>query len=294
MFGKMKNKITLDDIKEYAEQYRQYSNYIAMTCPFHNDTNPSLLVYDCDYYCKACHAHGTIEYLFYKLTNRTTRKPIVLPTLNRTHGIWKHWLQKFDTVENICKIAHEYVLEHGCQYFKVRKIDSLVQSNKLGYLEGWVTIPVFDKEHKIIGCVCRATPSIQTETTRYSTSPSLNTLFVPNWKRVINSSYIIVVYGIFDALGLEVCGLPVVTGTAGTSLSALLLMEFRKQIYIIPDLGEEHYALKLCKNLDWRGTPVFIEYPDGCKDMADIREKYSDKRTIKLIMEKLDASKMDC
>ena len=66
------NKITLDDIEEYAGRYTRYSNYLAMLCPWHDDDSPSMLVFDDGYNCRACGVHGTLEYLYQKISGKNT------------------------------------------------------------------------------------------------------------------------------------------------------------------------------------------------------------------------------
>jgi hypothetical protein len=280
---------TLDDIIDLLDQPHRYSDYISCLCNFHEDSSPSMLVYENNYICKSCGAHGSLDYLYYKLTGIDTVSKVKIPTKpNRAMGLWKRWLGQFDTVENVCINAHQYLLSNPSPYLKRRKVTSVVQSSYIGLINSWFTFPVFDKEHKIIGCVSRASPTIQTKQVRFSVSPDCNALYVPDWKRVLESDYLLVVFGIFDALGLSICGFPVVTGIAGASFNSELLDEFRKPIYVIPDFHEERQALALVSQLDWRGTLLQLDWPDGCKDTANIREQYDDKMLTTLIRRSID------
>jgi len=293
MMKLMINKRNLDDIVEYLDNVHPYSGYISALCPFHSDENPSLLVNDDGFSCRACGAHGSLDYLYHKLTGFDTVSHIKIPTKpNRTTGLWKRWLTRFGDVQTVCRVAHNYVLKNPSAYFKKRKIDSMIQSCLLGYLEGFYLFPVLDKEHKIIGCTARASPTIQTKEVRYSVSPDCTALYVPDWKQVLTSDYLIVVFGIFDALGLSICGFSVVTGITGASFNSELLDEFRKTIYVLPDLKEERQALELVSQLDWRGTPLYLDWPDNTKDCADIREQYNDKVLMEFIRKSINASKV--
>jgi len=51
------------------------------------------------------------------------------------------------------------------------------------------------------------------------------------------------------------------------------LDEYRKQIIILPDKGEEDTARKLASRLGWRGKVLVLDYPDGCKDPNDLLVK---------------------
>ena len=286
--------ITLDDLIDLLEQPHKYQDYVAALCCFHDDTSPSMLVYENGFFCKACGVRGSLSYLHRKLTGFDTVSKVKIPVKpNRSAGLWKRWLYQFNDVETVCINAHHYLLSNPSPYLRRRKVTSVVQSSYIGLIDSFFTFPVFDKEHKIIGAVARASPTIQTKQVRFSVSPDCNALYVPDWKRVIESDYIIVVFGIFDALGLSICGFPVVTGIAGASFNAELLDEFRKSIYVIPDLKEERQALALVSQLDWRGTPLYLDFPDGCKDTADVREKYDDETLTEIIRSAINVTKMD-
>ena len=63
-------KITLDDIQNAAPMAHSYENYLAIVCPFHDDTKPSLLAYNPRtkselgyFHCKACGKSGNLEML---------------------------------------------------------------------------------------------------------------------------------------------------------------------------------------------------------------------------------------
>jgi hypothetical protein len=57
-------------------------------------------------------------------------------------------------------------------------------------------------------------------------------------------------------------------------------------------MKEERQGLALVSQLDWRGTPLFLDWPDGCKDTADIREQYDDETLTTLIRRSINESKV--
>jgi DNA primase len=98
-------------------------------------------------------------------------------------------------------------------------------------------------------------------------------LYVPNWKRVLDSDTVFVVYGIIDAWAFEDLGLPCVTGITGKSLSYKHLKEFDKRFVIVPDKYEEDAAEHLANKTGWRATVKRLKWPPECKDPDEIRVK---------------------
>ena len=69
-------------------------------------------------------------------------------------------------------------------------------------------------------------------------------------------------------------GLAGITGLSGQEFSAKLLDDFRKPIYIIPDLGEENKAIELQVGLGWRGMTLQVPWPEDSKDLNDVQTKH--------------------
>jgi hypothetical protein len=111
-------------------------------------------------------------------------------------------------------------------------------------------------------------------------------LYVPSWERVMSSKVIYITYGIIDALSLELCELPVITGSTGKSLSSSRLIQLNKKWIIIPDKGEEEAARKLAKSLANFTHIMRLPYDDDCKDPDDIRMKYGKEYLKNLILER--------
>ena len=99
-------------------------------------------------------------------------------------------------------------------------------------------------------------------------------LYVPNWGRVVASETVYVVYGIIDAISLELIGLPVVTGITGKSLSAETLKPLGKQFIIVPDEYEDMEAHLLANSLGWKARVKRLVYPEGVKDPDGIRTHF--------------------
>lgn len=252
----------------------QYSNYFTCCCIFHQDSSPSLFVYEDGWYrCAACGAKGRLEYLAKKLghhqfsVTQSQSKVQVLPQ-------WRRWVQQWDSLEGIVEHAHYSLTKFHAidKYLKRRKIYEYVTKGKLGVLDGYLVIPIFSSDSRIVDVVVRRLSA--SSSTRYVVQPILHSdkrpLFVPNWQRLEQAENIYCVFGMLDAISLELCGLPVVTGITGKAVPVEQLQELHKRIVIVPDLGEEDDAHKIANKLGWRGRVKELKYPDGCKDPNDV------------------------
>lgn len=277
-----------DSLQAKLENIHIYSGYFSSLCPFHDDSSPSFFVYEesekksMEYQCRACGAHGSLAYLDRYLGTHIRRgltqsqlKPVVLPR-------WKQWERDYGNLEGIVQYAHENLLRHTNyrKWFERRQIDEFIEQGRLGYISGWAIFPVFHSDLRIADIAVRAVSG--KGDIRYSVSAlvdhsSLRPLYIPNWERVNLSKTIYVVYGIVDAIALELAGLPAVTGITGKSLSADLLKPLNKRYIIVPDDGEEREAHQLANKLGWRARVQRIKYPENTKDADDIRIKFGNQ-----------------
>ena len=267
---------------------RPYSNYFACLCPFHNDTSPSFFVYEDDgrFFCRSCRKSGTIKYLdnflgsTFKLTRSQVGKPQVLPK-------WRKWEQEHGSLEGIANHAHKMLLKFPQfqSYFKNRKIHEYITKGWCGYLDGYAIFPVLSGSGQIVDLVTRSVRSRSSG--RYTVAPFVGNgnhpLYCPNWENVKKSEVVYVVFGIIDAISLELLGLPVVTGITGKSLSPDLLKPLGKKFIIIPDDGEEREAYLLANKLGWRARVKALHWDDGCKDVDDERVKFGNQHLLQLI-----------
>jgi DNA primase len=252
-----------------------YNGYFTCVCQFHDDHSPSMFVYEDGYYsCKTCHAHGSLE----KLNKALGGKSVKATTRNIVSPRWRKWEEQHGDMEGIAAHAH-LSLKRFPQwnfYFKERKIEKFVEKGKLGYIDGWATFPVFSPEGVIQNIVVRHTKN----KARYSIKPvddKTPLLYCPNWHRVNSSDIVYVVYGIIDAISLELLGLSCVTGITGKSLSAETLKPLHKHFIIVPDEYEEQDAHRLANDLGFRASVKRLSFPDGTKDPDGIRVKFGNE-----------------
>ena len=263
-------KLTIDDLP--LEGGRDYGKYVSALCPWHEDSTPSLLVYKDGWaICLACGHSGNFYQLYQALQGwkagvapkqDTDWRPPYLPT-------------ELEEMENFADDAHRVLskyIETLGWYLQERGVDDRIEPCRLGWHNGWITIPVYTRDQKFEGMILRAMPYIQKATNARFHQPhgQRGMCYVPNWRTLNESNCIFVVFGMFDALTLSSLQLPVVTTTAGKdSFKVEWMDEYRKPIIFLPDKGEETTAAKYVSKLGWRGKLVTLDYPEGMKDPAD-------------------------
>lgn len=266
----------LDDLYTLLDGAKRYERYIAARCVYHNDRNPSMMVYPDGFYCKSCGAGGTLE----KLAKRL-RSPLL--DLHYVEEIdfeapWRKWLDKYGNLETLAKIAYRTLTKFPgkLKYLKRRKIISLVKELRLGWLDKYYFFPVFDEFGDVAEITIRAEQSIADRYgVRYLSSPrGGKLLYIPQGNSIYDEEEIYVVFGTIDVLAMHVAGFPTVTAGSKT-FPAELLENFNVPIYIIPDRMEEVDAMELAHQLGWKGHPLFLDYPDDCRDPADVLELHS-------------------
>ena len=264
---------------------REYSNYFSAFCPFDTHKTPALLVYDDGMAkCLSCNKIWSHDQLNRKIGSHFI--PQKRDTVSQILPRWRRWEEKYGDLDGIAQAAHRSLLANPPfqTYFRMRKIYDVVDEGNLGYLDGWITFPVFDSRNSICNIVVRSTSN--RSDIRYVVSPGVvgtSPLYVPSWKRVLASDTVFVVYGIVDAISMHLAGLPAVTGTTGKSLSAELLSPLRKRFTIVPDANEEPEAHKLANKLGWRAKVKRIDWMDGCKDTDDIRRKFGNSALLQAL-----------
>jgi len=275
--------LTLNDVAEYLDGWKPYDGYGMALCIEHDERHASMQVSQKGYFCKSCGAKGSLEKLYEKVSGRVVIKQRVY---NSSGGVWRKWEKEFGSIQAIAKLAHKLLKEfpNDANFLTQRKIDSQIKTGMFGYLEGYYTFPIRDEFGEVHGIVARASPTIQSKDNRYTVSPKCPVkLYVPNWRKVLKDDNLYVCYGTIDAWSLHMAGYASITGLSGQEFNSLNLDRFRKPIYIIPDRGEERAAIDLQCKLDWRGKPLFLQYPEGCKDVNDVHKNFGIDKIIELV-----------
>ena len=244
---------------------KRYERYVSALCPFHSDTKPSLLVFEDGFVCLACGERGSLERLFHL---KVSSGRVSLPAGS--------YLPKLPDLPNsiLARDAHEILVSSpGLQDYLVKRgLDEAIVPCMLGYWDGWYTVPVTSQDGEVSEILFRSNPKIQELTgSRFYQRPHQKPMmYVPDWS-TLNKPYLLLPFGLFDAITLYLAGFPAVTSTSGKdSFRPEWLDWWSGFILIIPDLLEEPEAHKLASKLGWRGRVVELDYPDNCKDPNDL------------------------
>ena len=270
--------VTLDQIYELAPDARRMSRgYLLLTCPFHEDREPSLLAFPDGWFrCKGsdCGRTGRLEVLYDALVSpgatpngrgeQAKSKPPHLPLA-----------KDIDEIERLVWDAHDTLLRNSSfgWYLQIRGVEDRVETAGLGWYENWITIPILTSDKQVRGVILRATKLTEKLTGLRFVQPigQQPMLYCPDWALVNKQKgTLFVVFGMFDALALSSLRLPVVTTTGGSqTFNPAWLDEQRRGIVILPDAeGDDEPARKLAAALGWRGKVLRLLYDEKTKDPA--------------------------
>ena len=274
----------LNELENYLEGVSWHGDYLSACCVFHDDSNPSMLVFENGFKCLSCDEKGSLQKLLARINQSDILKQ--LPPSTRSKSPWYRWLNG-RSVQELSWDAHQLLKRNPSQgiYLRERGIGGAIESLMLGWLEGYYFFPIRSKEKQVNGLVVRGGKSLQEFAgIRYMTPPGQSpTLYVPSWELIEEQEEIRIVYGIIDAITLFLLDFAVITGSAGKSINPELLAQFRKPIIIIPDQNEDADGLKLAGNLGWRGTVNRISYPENSKDCNDLYLKHGKQYLLEVI-----------
>lgn len=266
-----------DDIRDELPGVREYSRpdgakYLAGVCPFHEDRKPSLLVFEDNYFqCQACSRRGLHLTLLNALRKGGSK---LLP--ERVDWCVPPLPQSMSQLRSFVNLSHTVLNENeGLQwYLEKRGVANRIIPNRLGWYNGWYTIPVLSPDAETQGLVIRAGEHIQKASGLRFAFPSGQKpmLFVPDWRLFDSADHVYIVYGMFDALALSELRFPVCTTTGGKhTFDPAWVETYRaKRFTIVPDLEEEDTARELARGIGIRAKLKRLEYPEGMKDPADM------------------------
>jgi len=263
---------TLYEITDAIYDSKPYGRYVLTHCisPDHDDRKPSMLVYPDRYICLSCGFSGKTEQLLLQLQSHSIIPQPQKQTFVRNP--FNRWLRKsdlFQTLKTAYRALQSYP-QQGSYLYKRRLTKDLITKLKIGYSDGYYTIPIIDTENKVKGALARAGESIEGVRYFVPKGQDNNLLFSPDWQQVKESKDVYLTFGVFDAIAIHQCGRPAMSTTSGKRLHPSALQDFRKRIIIFPDWGEEVDAKRLANKLGWRGEVVKYKYPDGLKDPSNL------------------------
>ena len=153
----------------------------------------------------------------------------------------------------------------------MRGIEDQIVPQQLGWYNGWYLFPVFGMDGKYKGSVLRAGSHIEKASgLRYVIKSSGTSLYFPDQYLARKSDYVVVAFGIIDAVTLTKMRIPACSTIHGKSFKIPDLDWARKTIVLWPDKGEEIAAKNLQRHLGWRGRVITMDWPDDTKDINDL------------------------
>lgn len=269
------SSVDLSEIAEYLEDVHRYGDYISSRCPnpAHEDRHPSFFLYKDYYRCSSCGFTGRTDHLLERLGKKLR---VVQPKKDAPYNPnpFTGW-QKQRSLTRTLKIAWETINHNpgmGNYITQDRGIEEPYRKALgIGYIDDWYTIPIRDRNGIIVSAVARKgrdNPSIAKYVLPQGTNPHL--LYIPHWAKVRHADYLIITFGILDAVVLAILGYPAASTISGKQLSPISVEKFRIPIFILPDRREEQNGLVSAQRLDWRGHCLQIDWPEECKDVNDI------------------------
>src|SRR5512138_1043134 len=199
--------ITYEDFKTVLPNAHEYGTYMLDLCPFHDDSSPSLMIFKDGWWrCLGCNRWG----MWITLWNKLKGQPVIVRA--ERHVGWRGPnLEGYETLEDLTYQAHLDLMKFSTfqVYLEQRGLLGRIETNELGYHEGWYTIPVTDKNGEYVTTVFRASPPVQKVTGERYWVHHAPIPYVPDWSLLRKSKIIFVVYGMLDALTLSDLRLPV-------------------------------------------------------------------------------------
>jgi DNA primase len=260
----MKNYSILDILETFVDITYVEKGNVAIVCPFHEDTNPSLHVSleHGGFHCFSCDAHGGFAKLYAKLANISIsdaydRLNCFLSASNTVQLIQKQIFSTLNPDEDKEVYLKWKVFssmfkpitqsERGLSYLHSRNITdmSIYKSFHIRYAtEGKyrdrVVLPIFDVQNRLISFTARTIIPNVLPKTRKARSPHA-TLFGLKELLDIHGTLktILIVEGEFDCLFLQQLGYPAVSAMGTSDLSKfqqyLLLHYVTNTVYLCYD-----------------------------------------------------------
>ena len=261
----------IDILDEVHEKFggHLYGRYVAIRCPFHDDSSPSLLVYENGYRCEACGARGSSKKLL-NLNNTMLPAPALEEPVFFQNPFTK-WSYKYD-LKTTLKLAWERNIENPSYYLEKRGIPPKWQLRfGIGMLDDWLTLPIYDRDGKIVGATARAGED-NNSPAKYTNPKGQdpNLLYIPRWDILVTKLYL--TFGILDAVTLAMLNIPAASTTTGKRLNPSSLDWFRGEIFVVPDNGEELDGYKLVSKLGLRAKLHVPDYTED-KDINGLWQK---------------------
>lgn len=261
----------LDDLHDVMGG-NYYGNYLAVCCPFHGDSHPSMMVYEDYYSCKSCGAHGRTENLLRKFNSGSISRIYAVVDAPVVYNPFHSWM-KSRSLSSVLHGAWEFanLNPQSCQYLVNRGITHKIRRKLgIGYRDGFYTFPVIGSENSISGAFVRTSPELAASRYYVPKGQDPNLLYSPSWKSIEKSPIIFLTFGAIDAITIHMLGFASMSTLSGKTLDVSALEDIRKHVVFIPDLMEDREANKIASRLGWRGSVLEFPYPNQTKDLNEV------------------------
>ena len=177
--------IPLDDIVSRLDKAQEHQRYWSAVCPFHDDHKPSLLVFKDGWFrCLACGKAGDWSILWRGLSGWTGTEFAE----EKTSWTAPYLSADVRESEELANRAHDMLCNYMPSldwYLRRRKVENRIDTCRLGWWNGWYTIPIYSKARQFRGIVLRASLHVQEAShgqQRFTTPPKQPPLlYVPDW-----------------------------------------------------------------------------------------------------------------
>lgn len=261
--------IKIEQLLPKLQRTKEYDNYYSAVCPFHDDHNPSLLVYKSGWFrCLGCGKSGDFYSLHRKLIGWTSA------SLDISNELADFKIPQADySSELFAERAHKTLSnfsESLAWYLRMRKLEDQIIPQQIGWHNGWYTFPVYNFGGEYTGVVMRASKHIQEATNLRYVIKTKEHMYYPDWFLARTGKYLVITFGVLDAITLTKLRIPACSTLHGKVVDVNSLDWARKPIIIFPDKDEENKAMYYATKLGWRGKVIRFDYPDGTKDPNDV------------------------
>lgn len=261
--------VTISQVLPKLQRVKEYQNYFSCLCPFHDDTKPSFLLYKTGWYrCLGCGRTGDLYSLYRFLTGWVSKSATIRSEVAEFH------VPRLKNVgEDFVINCHETLLNFSqslAWYLRMRGLEEQIIPQKIGWYNGWYTFPVYGYEDDYRGFIMRSGRHIQEATGLRYVIRSTGSLYFPDWYLARKSDYLVVTFGILDAISLSKLRIPACSSIHGKTVNISELEWARKPIVFFPDKDEGEDARKYYRQLGWRGRIVDFPYDENVKDPNDL------------------------
>lgn len=278
---RIKSQIPIADVIGSEIALQRAGSVLRGLCPFHDDHDPSLVVYEKSFHCFGCRISG--DHFTFVQKQRSITFPQAVDWLENRIGKFEPTKiiptskpQSSTVTPEIVEYYHSMLADEHRDYFYSRLFtDATIDRELWGWDGKRYAIPVWagrPQESDVLGIRLRKASG---DGPKYIGVKGSNDAALYNSWAIANEPGAFIAFGEFDAALMTQDGLPAVSPTNG---AATWLEEWngyfdgKDAIVIVPDTGEERFAYALMEQLGLDRCRV-CSIPAFCgKDFTEFRQ----------------------